>query len=352
MPNPQIGGLKLEYRTLGKSGLKVSLIGFGCFPIGGTVKYWPSAEEDAKKAIHRALDAGINCFDTARVYGISEEMLAEVIQPKSGEVVIVTKCGLLRKPETSGHHRDSRPEAIRRSVEESLRRLKTDCLDVLLIHWPDENTPVEDSMVEMNKLLDEGKTRHIGVSNFKRPLLDRANGLAPVTANEISYNMLDRGPEEATMPFSEDSGIGILTHGTLAYGWLAGQIGPDTKFSDEVRSRGHPDGLPFFEENHFESTRKAVGELKSIAERNGGTLPQLAVRWQRRQTAVSSALIGFRRPSEVDEAVNALDWKLPESELDAADAIGRSAYERMKPDQIPWPPPQPPHVPGLVGEAV
>ena len=308
--------------------------------------------DDAKQAIHRALDAGINCFDTARVYGISEEMLAETIQPKSDDVVIVTKCGLLGNPATGHHYRDSRPEAIRRSAEESLRRLNTDCLDVLLIHWPDENTPIEDSMEELNRLLEEGKTRHIGVSNFKRPLLDRAGGLGPVTANEISYNMLDRGPEESTMPFCEDSNVGILTHGTLAYGWLAGQFDAVTRFSDEIRSRGHPDGLPFFEEKHFGRNRGAVDDLKALAERNGGTLPRLAIRWQRRQTAVSSALIGFRKPSEVDEAIKALDWNLPESELDEADSIARSAYERMRSDQIPWPPRQAAHVPGVMGDAV
>ena len=341
----------MEYRTLGKSGLKVSFIGFGCYAIGGTVGYWPSAVEDAKKAIHRALDAGINCFDTARVYGISEEMLAEIINPKSDDIVIVTKCGLLRNPATGHQHRDSRPEAIRRSAEESLRRLDTDCLDVLLIHWPDENTPVEDSMEELNRLIDEGKTRHIGVSNFKRPLLDRAESGGPVTANEISYNMLDRGPEESTMPFCEDSDIGILTHGSLAYGWLVGQFDSVTTFSEEIRSRGHPDGLPFFEEKHFEPNRRAVGKLKALAERNGGTLPQLAIRWQRRQSAVSSALIGFRKPSEVDEAVKAFDWDLPESELDEADSIAKAAYDRMRPDQIPWPPPQPAHVPGVMGDA-
>ena len=132
----------MEYRTLGKSGLKVSFIGFGCYAIGGTVGYWPSVVDDAKKSIHRALDAGINCFDTARVYGISEEMLAEIMNPKSDDIVIVTKCGLLRNHPVTGHqYRDSRPEAIRRSAEESLRRLNTDCLDVLLIHWPDEKHP-------------------------------------------------------------------------------------------------------------------------------------------------------------------------------------------------------------------
>ena len=342
----------MEYRTLGKSGLRVSFIGFGCYAIGGTVGYWPSAVDDAKKAIRRALDAGINCFDTARVYGISEEMLAEIMNPKSDDIVIVTKCGLLRNHPATGHqYRDSRPEAIRRSAEESLRRLNTDCLDVLLIHWPDENTPVEDSMEELNRLVDEGKTRHVGVSNFKRPLLDRAEEGGPITANEISYNMLDRGPEESTMPFCEDSDIGILTHGSLAYGWLVGQFDSVTTFSQEIQSRGHPDGLPFFEEKHFEPNRVAVGKLKALAERNGGTLPQLGIRWQRRQTAVSSALIGFRRPSEVDEAIEAFEWNLPESELDEADSIAKSAYERMRPDQIPWPPRQPAHVPGVMGEA-
>ncbi len=341
----------LEYRTLGKSGLKVSIIGFGCYPIGGGVRYWPSVEANAKKAIHRALDVGINCFDTARVYGISEELLAATIRPKPDDVVIVTKCGLLRVPDGEGQYRDSRSGAIRKSVEESLKRLNADCLDVLLIHWPDENTPIEDSMGEMNKLIDEGKARHIGVSNFKRPRLDRANELGPVTANEISYNMLDRGPEQSTLGFCADSDIGILTHGTLAYGWLAGQFGEDSEFSREVASRGHPDGMPFFEEAHFQGNVEAIGEIKSIAERNGGSLPQLAVRWQREQAGVSSALIGFRNPSEVDEAAAALEWSLPKAELERADGIARAAYERMKSDQIAWPPPQPPHHAGVMGDA-
>ena len=279
-------------------------------------------------------------------------MLAEIMNPKSDDIVIVTKCGLLRNhPVTGSQYRDSRPEAIRRSAEESLRRLNTDCLDVLLIHWPDENTPIEDSMEELNRLVDEGKTRHVGVSNFKRPLLDRAE--------ERRSDHGERDQLQHARPGARRVHDAILrglriSESSRTVPWhTAGSSGSSTR-SRSARTYGLAATLTACRSSRRSTSSRisrAVGKLKAIAERNGGTLPQLAIRWQRRQSAVSSALIGFRRPSEVDEAVKAFDWDLPESELDEADSIARAAYERMRPDQIPWPPRQPAHVPGVIGDA-
>ena len=164
----------MEYRNFGNSDLKVSVIGFGCWPMGGT-QYGATDDDEEVAAVHKALDAGITCFDTAAAYGPghSEEVLGRALGARRKDVVVVTKCGIAFNPETETFGRDSSREHILASIDKSLALLDTDYLDLFLIHWPDPKTPISESMLALQELIDAGKIRYAGVSNFLPDRPDR-----------------------------------------------------------------------------------------------------------------------------------------------------------------------------------
>jgi len=317
----------MDERAFGTSGLTTSAIGFGTWPIGGTsVKAGYGGVDDAEAiaAVRRAVDLGITCFDTAPAYGLgrAEEVLAEALGDRRKDVVVVTKCGIPYVQEEGRFGRNATYDHVVQSAEESLGRLRTDYLDLLLIHWPDEATPAEETMRALVELRDSGKARYIGVSNFSPGQMADCLQYGPLHANQVGYNLFDRRYERETFAFCQDHGIGVMAYGPLAHGLLAGQFTEETTFGErDWRAGGSIFGLPIFTPENFVRNVRVVERLKTFAAERGYTVAQLALAWVLRHSAVSVALVGARTVAEIESAVPALGWKLNEAELAVVAAI-------------------------------
>ena len=329
----------MNYRPLGTPELQVSAIGFGGWPMSGLF-YGPAQDDAALRALQRALDVGINLFDTAAGYGVghSEQLMGKALAGHRDDVIIVTKGGNIYDPEIKYYARDSRYETILANCDESLRNLGTDYVDLYLVHWPDYDTPIEEPMRAFDALRAQGKIRFGGVSNFTPDLLEGALAAHPIVADQLGYHMLDRRHGEAIIPYCREHGLGVMAYGSLAHGMLTGAFTAETRFDDDdwrIRT-GHAFGLPLFLGDHFAANVAAVDRLKPLARRAGVTLPQLALRWVLREPAVTTALVGCRNPEEVDAAVAALEADIPDDAMREADAITAEAYQRMLLEVLPW----------------
>jgi aryl-alcohol dehydrogenase-like predicted oxidoreductase len=315
----------MEYRQFGRTGINVSAIGFGCWEISGT--YGPIDAAQFDQAVQRALDAGINCFDTAEAYGmgISEQALARALGARRRDVCLVTKFGV-GYPEAP-NRRDSSRARVLASIEQSLRNLGTDHVDVYLVHWPDLNTPFEETMRALDDIVQQGKARAIGVSNFRRAQLEQCMTLRRIDVVQYGWNMFDRRMQREIFPWCTANGVGVMAYGSLAYGMLSGTFRPDMQFdeADWRSKRGALGGLNLFRTmfgpDHFARNLRAVEELKVLAAKYGKTLPQFALRWTLSQPAIHTGLVGFRRPAEVEENLGALDFAISQDDMTAIDAI-------------------------------
>ncbi len=324
------------YRSFGDSDLRTSAIGFGGWPMGGT-QYGPVEDSDAIRAIGRALDAGVTCFDNAAGYGLghSERVMGRALKPHRDEIVLITKCGVRWNEEVRRMERISSRESVTESFENSLRNLDTDHLDLLLVHWPDPRTPFEETMTVLGELQAAGKVRYLGVSNFMPEMIDECLRHVDLVCNQVGYSLFERRIEADVLPYCGRHGLGIMAYGSLAHGLLSGAMRADAEFEDwDWRSTGNAFGMPMFARGrHFERNVHAADRLRAIAERTGHTLPELAVAWVLRREVVTTALVGFRTPAEVDQAVRAAGWEVPEEVLAEVDAISDAAYERLVADQ-------------------
>jgi aryl-alcohol dehydrogenase-like predicted oxidoreductase len=315
----------MENRPFGQTALSVSAIGFGCWEIGGT--YGAIDESHFHNAVHRAIDQGITCFDTAEAYGmgISEQALARVLGPRRSEVTIVTKFGVGYQEMPKG--RDSTRARVMASIEASLRRLKTDHVEVYMVHWPDPNTPFEETLAALDDIVRQGKARYIGVSNFRLSQIEACMKLRRIDVVQYAWNMFDRRMQAEIFPYCATNGIGVMAYGSLAYGMLTGTITPDTHFdeSDWRSRRGTLGSLNLFRTlfgpDYFSRNLAAVEELKTLAAKYHKTLPQFALRWTLSNPVISTALVGFRRPEEVNENLGALGWQISPADMKAVDAI-------------------------------
>jgi aryl-alcohol dehydrogenase-like predicted oxidoreductase len=311
-----------EYRRLGQTDLIVSAIGFGCWEMGGT--YGDISASEVVRAVQRAVDVGINCFDTAPAYGRggSEHLLAQALGPRRKDVVIVTKCGVGYPERPKG--RDSRRATVMASLEQSLRHLKTDYVDVLLIHWPDVTTPFEETMGALDEIVQQGKARYVGVSNFTLSQMQECMRTRRVDVVQYGLNMFDRRMEQEIFPFCQAEGIGVMVYGPLAYGLLAGAFTEETQFrGNDWRAEGNRMPALFlglFAEGNFQRNVRAVNALKPLAERRGKKMPHLALRWVLSNPAVSVALAGMRSVQEVEDNLGALGWQLADAERAEIDA--------------------------------
>ena len=327
----------MDYRPMGSSDLTVSAIGFGCWELGGT-NYGPIDEAAAVAAIHRAIDLGVTLIDTAPGYGFghSEEVLGRALGPRRKDVVLVSKTAISWDPVTLTRKMDARYSTVKRINEESLRRLGTDYLDLLLIHWPDVDTPLEETMRALNDLVKEGKARYIGVSNFTAYELRESRRHAPICANQVGYNLFDRRWEREMFPTAQELGIGVMAYGPMAHGLLTGAFTRDTQFEEnDWRRRGVIFGQQLFTPEHFPRNVEVVGELQRLASDLGTTLAPLAVAWTLRDPIVSVALSGTRKPQEIEENVRALELipKLTPAVLARIDRIMEGAAGQV--DDLP-----------------
>jgi aryl-alcohol dehydrogenase-like predicted oxidoreductase len=302
--------------------MTVSALGFGCWEMGGT--YGDVSQSEVAAAVNRAIDLGINCFDTAPAYGRgeSEILLGRALANRRKDVVVVTKCGVGYPERPKG--RDSRMVSVFASVEESLRNLATDYLDVLLIHWPDVNTPFEETMNALDSLVHQGKVRAVGVSNFTLEQIQECEGVRSVDVVQYGLNMFDRRMEQDIFPYCQQRGTGVMVYGPLAFGLLSGAFNADTTFgANDWRATGGRPGwnVGVFAEEHFQRNLQVVEELKAIAQLRAKQMPHLALRWVLSNPAVSVALVGTRTVQEVEDNVAGLEWALSGADTEQIDAV-------------------------------
>jgi len=318
----------VEQRTFGDSDLSCSVLGFGTWEMS-TTQYGAIDVEEASRAVNAAIDHGITLFDTAEVYGPyhAEEILARALGPRRKEIVLVTKVGFDYDAETKIVGRNSRYDHIVTHAEGCLKRLQTDWIDLLLIHWPDHNTPYDEPIRALEALKAAGKIRYYGVSNFGPAMMEVCEKVGHMAANQVGYHMFDRRMEKAVLPYCQAHHIGFMAYGTLAYGLLTGAFTPETTFgaatevAQDWRSSGKAFGLPLFEREHFLKELRVVKRLQELAARHGNSVAQLAIAWVLDHPAVTVALVGMRNVKELEENVAAVDWKLSAEDKAEIDRI-------------------------------
>ena len=313
----------MEQRQLGDSGLFSSSIGFGTWEMSTTM-YGHIDVKEASDAVNAAIDHGITLFDTAEVYGPyhSEELLAKALGDKRKDIVLVSKVGFQYDENGKNLGRNSQYDHVIERAEGCLRRLETDFLDLLLIHWPDHDTPFEEPIRALNKLKEDGKIRHYGVSNFTPEMMEECEKYGHMAANQVGYHMFDRRMETKVLPYCLDKNIGFMAYGTLGFGLLSGAFTTETTFGDgDWRSGGNAFGLPLFKEEEFAKELKVVERLKAIAKRNDKSIAQMAIAWTLGHPAVSVGLVGVRNERELKENVAAVGWELNAEVREEIDAI-------------------------------
>ena len=313
----------MDKRRLGDSDLYSSTIGFGTWEMS-TTKYGAIDIGEASKAVQLAIDYGITLFDTAEAYGPnhSEILLGKALGDRRKDIILVSKVGLRYDEQGNNIGRNSRFDYITSRAEGCLNRLGTDFLDLLLIHWPDHETPFEEPMNALEKLKKDGKIRHYGVSNFTPEMMEECQKYGNVATNQVGYHMFDRRMESAVLPYCLTNSIGFMAYGTLGFGLLSGAFTPTTSFGEgDWRSNGSAFGLPLFQPEEFAKELRVVERLKTVAAHHQKSVAQMAIAWTLGHPAVSVGLVGVRNEWELKENVAAADWKLTDEIREEIDSI-------------------------------
>lgn len=326
----------MRYQEIGQSGITASVVGLGTWVTGGWL--WGGAEEkDSIDAIHAGLDLGITLIDTAPVYGFgrSEEIVGKALAGRRDQVVLVTKCGQIWHTAKGTHAFDSEgrsvyhylgPESIRYELEQSLKRLNTDRIDLYLVHVPDKTTPVSETMGALTQLKDEGKIRAIGVSNMTLDLLHEYFKAGPIVADQEKYSLLDRQIEKDLLPYCYIHHMSLMVYSPLVQGLLTGTIGPERTFDGDDMRRENPR----FQPEYLKRVADFLADLKPITDRHHITPGQLAIAWTLLEPGATHVLVGARTPEQVRENAAAADL-----ELDADDrAVLSEAMRKHWPEEV------------------
>jgi aryl-alcohol dehydrogenase-like predicted oxidoreductase len=311
----------MEHRRLGTSGLEVSAIGFGCWAIGGH-GYGTVDDNVSKRAIWKALDLGINFFDTANVYGFghSESLLSEALGEHRHEVVIATKFGVNWDSEGKTY-RDCSPSNILQSLEESLRRLRVDCIPLYQLHWHDGKTGIHAIMETLQRCRQAGKIRYIGCCNLASELIDAAGSSGELVSVQALYNV-KRRENEKTMVDCFHHQRGVVAYEVLGRGLFSGKFGANPRFGDnDTRGRD-----PEFQDKELERNIQISRALTEVGARHGKSAAQTAIKWVLEKPFVASALVGAKSPGQVEDNVGALGWTLDEHDLER---LNRLAGEKV-----------------------
>jgi len=310
--------VKLDTRRLGNTDMMITPIGFGAWAIGGggwASGWGPQDDNESIAAIHKALDLGINWIDTAAVYGLghSEEVVARALDGISDRPYIFTKCGLVWD-ERGNISNSLKRDSIRREVEASLRRLRVEVIDLYQIHWPNPDEDIEEGWSTLAELQKEGKVRYIGVSNFSVEQMQRAMRIAPISSLQPPYNLLNRSIEKEILPFCQEHNIGVIAYSPMASGLLTGKVTAEWVRNlpeDDWRKRS-----PEFNEPRLSRNLRLVEKLREIGSRHGKSPAEVAIAWVLRHPAVTGAIVGARRPDQVEGIIGAADFRLSQEELD------------------------------------
>jgi len=304
----------MQKRKLGKNNLEVSAIGLGC--MGMSFAYGPAGDkQEMISLIRTAVERGVTFFDTAEVYGpfTNEELVGEALAPFRSQVVIATKFGWEANPQDGGKWTalNSRPEHIKQAVEGSLRRLRTDVIDLYYQHRVDLNVPIEEVAGAVKKLIEEGKVKHFGLSEAGAQTIRRAHAVQPVTALQSEYSLWWRQPEEAVMPALEELGIGFVPFSPLGKGFLTGKINEDTKFdSSDFRNI-----IPRFTAENRKANQTLVDLLNDFADRKRVTPAQVALAWLLAKEPWIVPIPGTTKLHRLEENLGAAEVKLTREDL-------------------------------------
>jgi aryl-alcohol dehydrogenase-like predicted oxidoreductase len=308
---------RVKTTELGKTGMEITRVGLGAWAIGGGGYDWgwgTQDDEDSIAAIHHALGLGINWIDTAAQYGFghSEEVVGRALEGLDERPFVFTKGG---QPEGPGRTtvQSLRRDSLRRELEGSLSRLNLDAVDLYQIHWPIPDDEIEEGWSTFAELKEEGLVRHIGVSNFDVEQLRRAQAIAPVETLQPSYSLISRDVEHEILPFAEREGIGVIVYSPMASGLLTGAMTRDrieNLADDDWRKRDER-----FQEPRLSEHLALVERLRSVADRHGTSVGAVAVAWTLHNPAVDGAIVGFRRPEQVDPIIGAANLELDDADL-------------------------------------
>lgn len=315
----------MEYRQLGRSDLKPSAIVYGAWAIGGAM--WGQAdEEDAVAAIRASMDMGINAIDTAPLYGFgqSERLVAKAVAGRRDKVILMTKY-CLRADRTEGEffftmdnlgkpvkvYKNARKESIFEECERSLRDLGTDYIDLYQCHWRDNTTPVEETMEAMVRLIEQGKIRAAGVSNFTVGEIEACNKVLPLASDQPPYSMVNRGVEKDILPFCRKNNIGVVVYSPLQRGLLTGKFKPDHKFGEH----DHRATQPHYKPENIRRINTFLEGLRPFAEEHNATVPQVVINWTIQQPGITCALVGARDAKQARDNAAAGAFKLTPKEV-------------------------------------
>ena len=312
-------------REIGRSGVKASAVGLGTWAIGGWM--WGGTDEaESIAAIQASLDAGVTLIDTAPAYGLgrSEEIVGKALAGRRDQAVIATKCGLVWHTLKGNHffeqdgkpvHRHLGRDSIVHEVEESLRRLGTDHIDLYITHWQDPTTPIEETVAALEELKQAGKIRAIGASNVNRSELEQYIETGSLDAIQERFSMIDRQIEADLLPLTIANGVSTLSYSSLALGLLSGAIGPERVFSGDDQRKDNP---RFSVANRRKAKDFAVA-IRPVAERHGASIAQTVIAWTLAQPGVTFALCGARNPVQALDNARAGTLRLSTADLAAID---------------------------------
>ncbi|SDA94980.1 aldo/keto reductase [Sinorhizobium sp. NFACC03] len=313
-------------REIGRSGVKASAVGLGTWAIGGWM--WGGTDErESIAAIQASLDAGVTLIDTAPAYGLgrSEEIVGKALAGRRDKAIIATKCGLVWHTDKGRHFfdQDGKPvhrylgrDAIRHEVEQSLKRLGTDYIDLYITHWQDPTTPIEETMAALEELRQAGKIRAIGASNVGRGELEQYIAIGGLDAIQERFSMIDREIEADLLPLTRRNGVATLSYSSLALGLLSGGIGPERIFSGDDQRRDNPR----FSVGNREKVAAFAKTIRPIAEKHGATIAQIVIAWTLEQEGVTFALCGARNPGQALDNARAGTIRLDQDDLSTIDA--------------------------------
>jgi aryl-alcohol dehydrogenase-like predicted oxidoreductase len=315
-----------ETRQLGKSDLKLTPIGFGAWAIGGgnwDFGWGPQDDQESIGAILRALEGGVNWIDTAAIYGLghSEEVVAKALAASSKKPYVFTKCSM-RWNESRKIYRSLKKDSLREEVENSLRRLKVDVIDLYQIHWPDPEAEIEEGWEALAQLKEEGKVRYIGVSNFSVEQMKRALKIAPITSLQPPYSLVNPAVEKEILPFCKAHNIGVINYSPMASGLLTGKMTAEriaAMPADDWRRRA-----PQFKEPKLSRNLMLVDLLREIGNAHHVQPGVVAIAWTLRNPAVTAAIVGARRADQVDGILPAATFRLSDEEAVRIDAFAKT----------------------------
>lgn len=307
----------MQTLELGRTEMQITPIGFGAWAIGGgnwEFGWGPQDDRQAVEAIRRALDLGINWIDTAAVYGLghSEELVGQAIRTVQDKPYIFTKCSMIWDDQRK-IHRSLTADSVRRECEASLRRLGVENIDLYQIHWPNPEPDLEEGWTAMVRLQEEGKVRHLGVSNFSVAQMRRVERIAPVESLQPPYSLLNRAIEAEILPYCQENNVGVIVYSPMASGILSGAM---TRHRIESFPKDDWRRLsPEYREPKLSQNLALADFLKQVGARHGRSAGEVAIAWTLRHPAVTAAIVGGRSAEQVAGTVGAAEFRLSEEEI-------------------------------------